>query len=227
MAQNGAAAPVKTAQGQPPQDQSQQEQPQIHPQASRIPDFWADQPRVWFIRAEAVLTPQRAGDDAKFDMVVSKLPKEIILRLTELLTTSINKLLNMLEDSKNRQIEKLLREMDLGDQKPSQLLQQMRNLAKDNFPEDTLRIMWQNRLPTTVRAVLIASREVSLETLANIANDVAEATRTRHVSEKKDTSEPRTRDASTVFVNGGFLGVEITSKWQLCKNNLKKPDLIS
>ncbi|XP_073959739.1 uncharacterized protein [Choristoneura fumiferana] len=237
MAQSGAAV-VKTTQGQPPQrqppqDQSQQEQPQIDPQApaaqpavevmaltvsSRIPDFWTDQPRIWFIRAEAVLTPQRAGDDAKFDMVVSKLPKEIILRLTDLLTnppannkyeTLKNKLLNMLEDSKNRQIEKLLGEMDLGDQKPSQLLQQMRNLAKDNFPEDTLRILWQNRLPTTVRAVLIASREASLETLANIADDVAEATRTRHVSEvatygttlqKKDASEPRTHDASALIL---------------------------
>ncbi|XP_063357972.1 uncharacterized protein LOC134647520 [Cydia amplana] len=158
--------------------------------SSRIPDFWVDQPRVWFIRTEAVLTPQKIGDDAKFDMVVSKLPKEVILRLTDFLTKPPetnkyqalkSKLLTTLEDSKNRQIEKVLSEMDLGDQKPSHLLVKMRNLAKGSFPDDTLRIMWQNHLPTIVRAVLVASRETDLDTLANIADEVAEATKT-HVA---------------------------------------------
>ncbi|XP_061714543.1 uncharacterized protein LOC133523052 [Cydia pomonella] len=159
--------------------------------SSRIPDFWVDQPRVWFIRTEAVLTPQKISDDAKFDMVVSKLPKEVILRLTDFLTNppSTNKyqelkakLLKMLEDSKNRQVEKVLGEMDLGEQKPSQLLAKMRNLAKDSFPDATLRIMWQNHLPTAVRAVLVASRETDLDTLASIADDVSEATRNPHVA---------------------------------------------
>jgi hypothetical protein len=139
-----------------------------------------------------VLTQQRMGDEAKFDMIVSKLPKEVILRLTEFLTsppttnrynTLKTKLLSMLEDSRTRQVEKVLGEMDLGDMKPSQLLQRMRNTAKDSFPDGTLRIMWQNHLPTTVRAVLVASRETDLDTLASIADDVAEATRSSHVSE--------------------------------------------
>ncbi|XP_048000548.1 uncharacterized protein LOC125237483 [Leguminivora glycinivorella] len=124
-------------------------------------------------------------------MVVSKLPKDVILRLADFLTNppATNryqelkaKLLKMLEDSKNRQVEKVLGEMDLGDQKPSQLLAKMRNLAKDSFPDATLRIMWQNHLPTAVRAVLVASRESDLDTLANIADDVSEATRIPNVA---------------------------------------------
>lgn len=46
--------------------------------SSKIPDFWSDQPRVWFIRTEAILAPQKMGDEAKFNIVVSKLGKEAI-----------------------------------------------------------------------------------------------------------------------------------------------------
>lgn len=27
--------------------------------SSKIPDFWSDQPRVWFIRTEAILAPNK------------------------------------------------------------------------------------------------------------------------------------------------------------------------
>jgi hypothetical protein len=187
--------------------------------SSRIPEFWVDQPRVWFIRTEAVLTPQRISDEAKFDLVVSKLPKEVILRLTDFLTNPPptnkyqelkGKLLKMLEDSKNRQVEKVLGEMDLGDQKPSQLLAKMRNLAKDSFPDGTLRIMWQNHLPTAVRAVLVASRETDLDTLANIADDVTEATRVPQVSEvAAATSRPRRISPSGPSSDAAFIIAEI------------------
>ncbi|CAF4741502.1 unnamed protein product [Pieris macdunnoughi] len=48
---------------------------------SRIPEFWTDQPRVWFIRAEAVLGPQKTADEAQFQIVVSKLGKEAVKKL--------------------------------------------------------------------------------------------------------------------------------------------------
>lgn len=199
--------------------------------SSRIPEFWVDQPRVWFIRAEAVLTQQRMGDEAKFDMVVSKLPKEVILRLTEFLTsppttnkysTLKTKLLSMLEDSKTRQIEKVLGEMDLGDTKPSQLLYRMRNTAKDSFPDGTLRIMWQNHLPTTVRAVLVASRETDLDTLASIADDVAEATRSNHVSEVVAQQSRRTDQLAPSTSRSGETAVILA---EIAKLSVRMMDL--
>ncbi|XP_072934915.1 uncharacterized protein [Epargyreus clarus] len=67
--------------------------------------------------------------------------------------------------------------MDLGDQKPSQLLRKMKDLAKKNFPDDTVRILWEEHLPSQVRAVLAVSKFTDLEDLAYIADDVLEATK--------------------------------------------------
>ncbi|XP_045499141.1 uncharacterized protein LOC123696816 [Colias croceus] len=66
--------------------------------------------------------------------------------------------------------------MELGEQKPSQLLRRMKELAKDKIPDDTLRILWQGHLPNAVRAVLAVSDTKSLDSLAAIADNVLEST---------------------------------------------------
>lgn len=159
--------------------------------SSRIPDFWTHQPRVWFIRAEATLAPQKLGDASKFDLVVSKLGNDVVAQITDFLVNPPEtnkyealkrKLLVMFEETKNRQIEKLISEMELGDQKPSQLLRKMKELARDKVPDDTLRVLWQNLLPTTVRALLVVTENKDLEKLAAVADDVHEATKTNTVA---------------------------------------------
>ncbi|XP_045495552.1 uncharacterized protein LOC123694221 [Colias croceus] len=165
--------------------------------SSRIPDFWVDQPRVWFYRVEAILAPQKLSDESKFDLVISKLPKDVIVQITDFLekppdTDKLqklkNKLLTLFEDSKNRQIEKLIGEMELGDQKPSQLLNRMRDLARDKIPDDTLRVLWQGHLPPTIKAVLVVAETKDLNSLAVIADNVAEATRSNQVAEVRHGS---------------------------------------
>lgn len=47
--------------------------------------------------------------------------------------------------------------MELGDQRPSQLLRRMRDLARDKIPDETFRIMWQGHLSSSVRAGLAVS----------------------------------------------------------------------
>ncbi|KAL4704145.1 hypothetical protein ACJJTC_012961 [Scirpophaga incertulas] len=56
--------------------------------------------------------------------------------------------------------------MDLGEQKPSQLLRRMRVLARDKISDDTLRVLWQGHLPNTVRAVLAVTETKDLDSLA-------------------------------------------------------------
>lgn len=169
---------------------------------SKIPDFWTDQPRVWFIRTEAMLAPQKLSDDAKYDIVVSKLSKEAIQQVTDILIEPPaskrfdalkTRLLRIYEESKNRQLQKLISEMELGDQKPSQLLRRMRELAKDKIPDDTLRILWQGHLPDTIRAVLAVSEIKELDHLSSIADNVFETSRTVHqVNEVSQSQQPST-----------------------------------
>lgn len=165
--------------------------------SSRLPEFWCDQPRLWFIQCEAILKPQKLADEAKFNLVVTKLGKDVITQVSDILLkppaerkfeTLKSRLLTVYEESENRQLQKLLSEVELGDQKPSQLFRHMRDLARGKIPDDTLSIMWQGHLPSSVRAVLAVSDVKDMERLAAIADKVMETARPLQVSEVTNTS---------------------------------------
>lgn len=157
--------------------------------SARIPDFWQDVPKLWFIQTEAVLQPQHLSDDAKYQVVIAKLSKDVIRQVTDILVDPPKvgkyenlktRLLEIYEESEGRQIQKLIGEMELGDQKPSQLLRRMRDLARGKVTDDALTILWQNHLPTSVRGVLAVADSKDLSTLASIADKVMETTKPIH-----------------------------------------------
>lgn len=166
--------------------------------ASRLPEFWADQPRHWFLQVEAILNPQHLKDQARYDLVLGKLTKSAIGQITDLLlqppatgkyVALKEKLLEIYEDSAKAQLQKLLSDIELGDQKPSHLLRKMRDLARGNVPDQTLCILWQNHLPQAARAAVAVADTQNLDSLAAIADKVLEAVRpTSHVAEVKTSS---------------------------------------
>lgn len=184
--------------------------------ASRLPDFWQDQPRLWFIQIEAILKPQKLSDEAKFNLVVTRLGKDVIKQVSDILLsppetdkfgTLKTRLLTVYEESENRQLQKLLSEIELGDQKPSQLLRYMRDLARGKIPDDTLNIMWQGHLPSSVRAVLAVTDVKDLESLATIADKVLENTRPFQVSEV--TSEPMSSEYAKLQAQIAQLSIQV------------------
>jgi hypothetical protein len=73
-------------------------------------------------------------------------------------------LIACLTDSKEHQLYRLLTKLD--DKKPSQLLQEMRNLASHGISEDVLHSLWMKRRPIHVRCVLSTNDRVKLSKLA-------------------------------------------------------------
>ncbi|XP_047532108.1 uncharacterized protein LOC125067493 [Vanessa atalanta] len=177
--------------------------------SSRIPEFWCDQPRLWFVQCEAILVPQKLS---RFNLVVTKLGKEVIQQVSDILLkppdvkkydTLKERLLKVYEESEIRQFQKLLSEMELGDQKPSQLLRRMRDLAREKISDETLRIMWQGHLPPSVRGVLAVSEVRDLENLAAIADKVMETTRPLQFAEvqaKSSSSTNASTSSDTAFI---------------------------
>lgn len=99
----------------------------------------SENPRLWFIQVEAILAPQKPSDANKYFMVVAKLSKEVIQQVTAIVANppENNKfealktqLLQIYEESETREIQKLISEIELGDQKHSQLLRRMKELAR-------------------------------------------------------------------------------------------------
>ncbi|GFQ77748.1 transposon Ty3-I Gag-Pol polyprotein, partial [Trichonephila clavata] len=77
-------------------------------------------------------------------------------------------------DSANKQIRKLLSELQLGDDKPSHLLRKMRVLASGaSLNDDFLKTLWLQRLPSEMQSILSVSSE-TLENLAELADKIAE-----------------------------------------------------
>lgn len=155
--------------------------------ALRIPPFWRDQPRLWFVNFEAATAELKRSQNQLAQMVIAQLEKQDIQELTDILynppaqnyySTIKERLIRLYEDSDSKQIKKLLSEMELGEQKSSQLLRRMRDLARDKFTDDTIRIMWMNHLPAHIRSVLIVSEtfnnKASLDELAALADKMLE-----------------------------------------------------
>lgn len=152
----------------------------------RIPHFWRERPRLWFISFEAVTGELKKGQAQLAQMVIANLERQDIEQISDILFSPPEKpydsikerLISAYEESDSRQFQKLLSEMELGDQKPSQLLRRMRDLARDKVPDKTLRFMWTNHLPSHIRSVLAVSESFSskaaLDELAQIADKMLE-----------------------------------------------------
>lgn len=99
------------------------------------------------------------------------------------------RLLTVYEESETRQVQKLLKEQELDDQKPSQLLRKMRELARSKFSDETLRMLWLGHLPAAVHAVLTVREITDLDKLAAMADKVVESTRYAEISEVSSASK--------------------------------------
>lgn len=171
----------------------------------RLPPFWRDKPRLWFISFEAATHDLKKSQKQLAQMVIAQLDKQDVEQICDLLfdppdsanqyTSLKERLISVYEESEERQIQKLFSEMELGDQRPSQLLRRMRNLARNNVPDSTLRHMWMNLLPRHVRSVLVVSdtisKQIALDEIALLADKMMEQNADIHaVSPLPTTSTP-------------------------------------
>lgn len=197
---------------------------------SRIPEFWADHPRLWFLQTEAVLAQQKLSDEARYNVVITKLSKADIQQVTDILMLPPEskkfdalkeRLLAIYEESETRQVQKLIGEMELGEQKPSQLLRRMRDLARSRVPDDTLKILWQGHLPAAVRGIIAVTDTSELDVLARIADKVMETAVPAGVAEIKSVASAAHSTSPTDLIineirkiNNRIDNLQKTSAWQ-------------
>ncbi|CAD6233208.1 GSCOCG00012259001-RA-CDS [Cotesia congregata] len=77
-------------------------------------------------------------------------------------------------ESSERQLHRLLSEVELGDKKPSQLLRQMRDLGRNQATDNLLKTKWMSLLPSHVTNVLLVAQNVDLNQQADIADKLME-----------------------------------------------------
>ncbi|XP_073961789.1 uncharacterized protein [Choristoneura fumiferana] len=190
-----ADAGAQRQQTTPPAPPSSQEVSGIS-LAMRVPPFWRDQPLLWFCSFEAATAELKRSQAQLAQMVIAQLEKQDIQNIADLIYSPPeqeyykaikDRLISIYEESNSAQTKKLLTQVELGEQKPSQLLRRMQQLNKDKFPESTIKMMWLEHLPPHVQSVLAVSEafqsKTTLEDLALLADKMMEVhTSSQHIA---------------------------------------------
>lgn len=189
--------------------------------ANRLPEFFKQEPRLYFAQFEAVIAPQKASDEAKYQLVIAKLQLDELRQVSDIITnppqedkyeTIKARLISVYVDSEFRSFQKLLSEMELGDQKPSQLLRRMRDLAGAKMQDEALHFMWVGHLPKHVRSILAVSDQKNLTELATLADTIIENTRGMDEIAQVDAQQSQRRNSPPRERNMETIIAELTRK---------------
>ncbi len=149
-----------------------------------ITPFWEKDPKAWFSQFEAILHIRGiSSDTTRYFYALSALPLHVIHELGDILNSPQEKSYSQLKEavikrvglSDQQKIRRLLSDVQLGDRKPSQFLQELRSLADASFTDDTfLKEMWLHRLPLSIQSILKVAIDVPLSKLAEMADGIWE-----------------------------------------------------
>lgn len=133
----------------------------------KLPQFWAEEPQVWFVQAEAQFALRNITvDETKYFYVVSALDQHTARRVLDLLRSPPKqgkykelktRLLGTFDLSDFERGQALLDLPDLGDEKPSELMDKMLGLLGEHKPEFLFTGLFLRRMPEDIRGTLVHS----------------------------------------------------------------------
>ncbi|XP_037930999.1 uncharacterized protein LOC119665822 [Teleopsis dalmanni] len=158
--------------------------PVVNRVSVKVPPFWHERPEIWFAQIEAQFAVAGVCNDmTRFNTVVAAIESSIVADVADavLHPPAANRYENLKKqiierygESEQRKIQRLLSGVQLGDRRPTQLLNELTTLAKDKVSDEFLKTLWLQRLPPQVRAILQTS-SVELSELAKLADKICEA----------------------------------------------------
>lgn len=154
----------------------------VNAAAIKLPEFWSDDPELWFARVEAQFATRGIKDqDTRFNYVAAALDNSSAGEVKSILLHPPADKYDMLKaalidafaKSQAQKDAELLAISGLGDRKPTALLRKIQAL---NSNTDTLlRAFFLAQLPSDVRAMLAASDITDIEELAKAADRIVES----------------------------------------------------
>ena len=155
----------------------------IHAVSLKLPEFWTDDPEVWFIRVEAQFRSRAITlDSTKFDYMVTALDNRTAAEVKAIIcqpppqnqyVALKTALISALGKSQAQKDNELFSICGLEDRKPSSLLKKIESLNND---ADTLqRAFFLAQLPSQVRTILASQNFADLHELASTADRIVEA----------------------------------------------------
>ncbi|GFX38889.1 uncharacterized protein TNCV_4753651 [Trichonephila clavipes] len=148
----------------------------------KIPPLWFDKPEIWFYQVEAQFRICRiTSEETMFSHLVAQLEPRVLEDIWDIIkypnpnkySATKERLLKIFVESENKKIKRLLTGIELGDMLPSQLLRKIRALAGTDVSEKALRTLWLDKMPDSVKCIVIVSEE-HLDKIAAMADKIVE-----------------------------------------------------
>lgn len=156
-----------------------------------MPSLQQDNIELWFIQLAHWFTVNRiTSDSTKFSTTIASLPSNIVNQVFDVVAnpptthkfeTIKAALTKHFADSEQKRIQNYVSGLQLGDRKPSHLLNDMRRVGLDTKNEQLLKGLWLQRLPVSVQTCLSTVSE-PLSKLAELADSVMETIRANNSS---------------------------------------------
>ncbi|XP_036345948.1 uncharacterized protein LOC118755206 [Rhagoletis pomonella] len=102
-------------------------------------------------------------DQTKYIHVISSLEVQYLLAVGDIVRNPPETgkyeavkaaLISEFTDSDQKKLRRIVKEIELGDLKPSQLLKRMKELANGRINDDVLESLWIERLPNSIRSAI-------------------------------------------------------------------------
>lgn len=145
--------------------------------------FYENDPELWFIVIESQFSARKiTNEKTRYLHVVANLNCTTATKVKDVIKVPFAEghyerlkqaLIAIYAESGTEKFRKLISNAEMGDQKPSQFLHYMKSLADNTIPDEFIRKLWIQRLPSTARAVLSASTD-TLENLTKMADSMWE-----------------------------------------------------
>ena len=151
-----------------------------HAVSLKLPTFWSSQPEVWFAQAEAQFNLRKVtADDTKYYYVLAALDQPTATRLLDLINhpptdDKYKELKTRLIDtfglSERERASRFLHFRELGDTKPSVLMDEMLALLENHTPCFLFQQLFLERLPEDIRVQLVDTQADDYRQLAKKAD---------------------------------------------------------
>lgn len=152
----------------------------------KMPVFFRKDPSLWFLRVESSFRSARITDQVtQVYFVIAALDEDVLSCCRDLITdvdvvdvyTKVKKrIIDTYSPSEESRLRQLLKGEVLNDGLPSLTLQRLRNLNNGSCGEEILETIFMDHLPQQCRAILAISEVKELNKLAELADNVYEAT---------------------------------------------------
>ncbi len=201
--------------------------PDDSPASLKLPQFWTQQPEVWFLQAEAQFQLKEiTADDTKYHHVVAALDQVTASRILELLQNPPaatkyqaikDRLLRTFGLSELQRANRIIDMPDLGDEPPSVLMDKMLALMGDHEPCFLFRQLFLRRMPEEIQSTLVHSKILDPRELSEAADRLWQSQASLVRKSKQERTVSARPVANPDFCYYNRFGQKATKYQQPCK----------